>query len=280
MHLQKLVLIHAFSGFGHSTMSVILPVVSAMGIQGCPLPTAVFSNHTGFQDWHKVDLTEEMMPHIEAWNRLNLTFDGIYSGYLGSGAQAEAVLNLVQSHPESIFFLDPVLGDHGRLYSAITAEHVAAMKELTHYAGYLLPNITEACVLTDTPFRDDFSDDDIADIAGKLHAMGPKHIVITGIRRDDMFVNYLSEASDTDALAYQLDSAALPVAGTSRPGTGDIFGSVLISCILKGQPLKQSVCKAAQFVADCIKASDDRNLPPVEGTCFELLLSGLIPRPE
>lgn len=280
MDLQKLVLVHAFSGFGHSTMSVILPVVSAMGIQGCPLPTAVFSNHTGFKDWHKVDLTEEMMPHIEAWNRLNLTFDGIYSGYLGSGAQAEAVLHLVQNHPESVFFLDPVLGDHGKLYSAITSEHVSAMKELTRYARYLLPNITEACVLTDTPYQEDFSENDIAAIAAKLHAMGPKYIVITGIRKDDLFVNYLSEASDSDASRHHKDSIAFPVAGTSRPGTGDIFGSVLVSCILKGQPLKQSVFKAARFVADCIKASDDRNLPPIEGTCFELLLSELIRRPE
>lgn len=276
MQLQRLVLIHAFSGFGHSTMSVILPVVSAMGIQGCPLPTAVFSNHTGFPGWHKVDLTEEMQPHIEAWNALHLTFDGIYSGYLGSGTQAQTVLQLVQSHPEAAFFLDPVMGDHGRLYSAITPEHVAGMKELTHHARYLLPNITEACILTDTPYQEDFSESDIRIIMDKLHAMGPETIVITGIRKGDMFVNYLSEYQACAAVtARNFDTVSLPAAGTSRPGTGDIFGSVLISCILKGQPLKPSVLKAAQFVADCIKASDQHQLPPIEGTCFELLLPEL-----
>lgn len=278
MHLPKLVLIHALSGFGHSTMSVILPVVSAMGIQGCPLPTAVFSNHTGFPDWHKVDLTDQMTHYIEAWDNLRLKFDGIYSGYLGSGTQAQAVLKLVKEHPESVFFLDPVMGDHGRLYSAITPEHVQAMKDLTRHAEYIIPNITEACVLTDTEYKKDFSDEEIAAIMKKLHDMGPAHIVITGIRSENMLVNYFSEKAATQpyTITNTSGTVALPVAGTSRPGTGDIFGSVLISCILKGQPLKQAVLKAARFVSDCIKASDANQLPAIEGTCFELLLPTLM----
>ena len=114
----------------------------------------------------------------------------------------------------------------------------------------------------------------------KLHAMGPKHIVITGIRRDDIFVNYLSEyPANPSGTDHYFDTVALPAAGTSRPGTGDIFGSVLISCILKGQSLKQSVLKAAQFVADCIRVSDLHQLPPMEGTCFELLLPELTRHP-
>lgn len=270
---RKLALIHAFSGFGHSTMSVILPVVSAMGIQGCPLPTAIFSNHTGFPDWYKLDFTEHMVPFTEAWNRLELKFDGIYSGYLGSGAQCDAVLNLVKNHPESIFFLDPVMGDHGKLYSAITPEHVAAMKKLVTHAQYVLPNITEACILTDTPYKEDFSEEELREIVSKLHAMGPKHIVITGIRDKDMLTNYISELSDKTEC---LQKVTLPVAGNSRPGTGDIFGSVMISGILKGQPLEQSVQKAARFVSDCIKISDENNLPIREGTCFELVLPTLI----
>ncbi len=308
MHLQKLVLVHALSGFGHSTMSVILPVVSAMGIQGCPLPTAVFSNHTGFPNWHKVDLTDEMTASLDAWDQLSLTFDGIYSGYLGSGKQAEIVLDLVKRHPESTFFLDPVMGDHGRLYSAITPEHVAAMKELTHHASYIIPNMTEACVLTDTVYREDFTADDIYAIMEKLHAMGPKHIVITGIHEEDSIANYfsscasiaykapvtpnafastgitvpaaLNESAPFSSASPSIDSdskgrIALPIAGASRPGTGDIFGSVLISCILKGQPLEQSVLKAARFVSDCIKTSDLHHLPTIVGTCFEQVLPEL-----
>ena len=284
MTQRKLALIHAFSGFGHSTMSVILPVVSAMGIQGCPLPTAIFSNHTGFPDWYKLDLTEHMMPYAEAWNRLDLSFDGIYSGYLGSGAQCDAVLNLVQKHPEAIFFLDPVMGDHGKLYSAITPEHVVAMKRLTASAHYILPNITEACVLTDTPYKEAFSFEELLTIISKLHAMGPEHIVITGIREGNMLTNYISEIMDTtvpsDAavqhdITPQIKAISRPIAGNSRPGTGDIFGSVVVSGILKGQSLEQSVQKAAQFVFDCIKISDDNDLPVREGTCFELVLPTL-----
>ncbi len=294
MHLQKLVLVHALSGFGHSTMSVILPVVSAMGIQGCPLPTAVFSNHTGFPSWHKVDLTDQMEQHIKAWDALSLQFDGIYSGYLGTGTQAQTVLELVKNHPEAIFFLDPVMGDHGRLYSAITKEHVQAMKELTRHAQYILPNITEACILTDTEYQDVFSDTDVITIMRKLHAMGPSHIVITGIHKEDTIVNYFSQSltdmsisSDyvssnqtSPELGMSFGTIALPVAGTSRPGTGDIFGAVLISSILKGQPLKQAVLKAAQFVADCIKASDDHQLPAIVGTCFEQVLPTLLLAPD
>lgn len=273
MKPRKLALIHAISGFGHSTMSVILPVVSAMGIQGCPLPTAVFSNHTGFPDWYKLDFTEHMMPYAEAWNNLDLKFDGIYSGYLGSGAQCDAVLQLVEAHPEATFFLDPVMGDHGKLYSAITAEHVAAMKKLVTHAGYILPNITEACVLADISYKEDFSHEEICVLLEKLHALGPAHIVITGLRQGDTLTNYVSEMND---YGHTMNTVSLPVAGNSRPGTGDIFGSVVVSDILKGQPLEQGVQKAAQFVSDCIKISDANNLPVREGTCFELVLPNLM----
>ena len=273
MQLKKLALIHAISGFGHSTMSVILPVVSAMGVQGCPLPTAVFSNHTGFADWYKLDFTEHMSPYTQAWTNLGLTFDGIYSGYMGSGVQAGEVLSLVQAHPEALYFLDPVMGDHGRLYSAITPEHVAGMKALTAHAQYLLPNITEACVLTDTEYRADFNHDEICSILRKLHALGPSHIVITGISTGDTLTNYVSEKSEQGHLVEQV---SMPVAGKSRPGTGDIFGAVVVSGTLKGQPLTQCVRKAARFVSECIKLSDDYDLPVKEGTCFELLLPKLM----
>lgn len=325
---RKLALIHSFSGFGHSTMSVILPIVSAMGVQGCPLPTAVFSNHTGFSEWYKADFTEHMLPYMEAWEHLNLKFDGIYSGYLGSGVQCDALLSFVQTHPEATYFLDPVMGDHGKLYRAITAEHVSAMKTLTAHAQYIFPNITEACVLTDTPYNDSFTRNELCKIMQKLHAMGPAHIVITGIREpgssndvnglrepgsSNIFVNYISEqpASAPASFTYAAECAhtyesthagefahaaefahadacaavniptdiqriACPAAGASRPGTGDIFGAVAISSILKGMSLQSSVQKAAHFVYDCIRASDENSLPVCEGTCFELVLPKLM----
>ena len=273
MNITKLALIHAISGFGHSTMSVILPIVSAMGVQGCPLPTALFSNHTGFPSWYKLDFTEHMMPYADAWKALDIKFDGIYSGYLGSGAQCDAVLHLVETHPEATFFLDPVMGDYGKLYSAITKDHVFAMKKLVTCAGYILPNITEACVLTDTSYKNDFSQEEICVILQKLHALGPDHIVITGIADGNMLTNYISEKTKT---GYMINTVSLPVAGASRPGTGDIFGSVVVSGILKGQPLEQSVQKAARFVSECIQVSDANNLPIREGTCFELVLPSLM----
>lgn len=273
MKISKLALIHDMCGIGHCSMTVALPIVSIMGIQGCPVPTSIFSNHTGYPEWYKEDLTGQMIPYLNTWDKLQVALDGIYCGYLGSGLQCETVLALVKQHPDALFFLDPVMGDHGKLYSAITTEHISAMKVLTNHARCIVPNITEACVLTDTPYKTDFSQEALFHIAEKLHALGPNLVVITGIRDGDAFVNYVSEAG-TDGQTIHLIST--PSAGTPRPGTGDIFASVLVSGILKGQPLTQSVQKAAQFVFDCIRVSDACSLPVQEGTCFELVLPSLL----
>jgi len=272
MRPKKLALIHDICGIGHCSMTVALPIVSTMGIQGCPIPTAIFSGHTAYKNWYKLDFSEHIPSYLDAWMAENVLLDGIYCGYLGSGEQVNAVLSLVKTHPDAMFFLDPVMGDHGVLYSAITQEHVLAMKTLVSYANYIVPNITEACVLTDTPFKEHFSLPELEKIAQKLHLLGPKNVVITGIRSQNTFCNVVSTIENTSFLKF----LTTPVAGNARPGTGDIFASVLFSGILKGQPFETSVQKAAQFVADCIQLSDQNNLPIVEGTCFELLLPTLL----
>lgn len=276
MKICKLALIHDLCGIGHCSMTVALPIVSVMGIQGCPVPTSIFSNHTGYPEWYKEDFTGQMVPYLNTWDKLQVALDGIYCGYLGSGVQCKTVLALVKKHKDACFFLDPVMGDHGKLYHAITAEHITAMKQLAAHAQCIIPNITEACVLTDTPYKTDFSQKELSDIAEKLHILGPAQVVITGIRKNDFFINHVSEAG---ADGPKIHLISTPSAGTPRPGTGDIFASVLVSCILKGQPLTQSVQKAAQFVSDCIQISDACNLPVQEGTCFELVLPSLLEQP-
>ena len=273
MTLKKLALIHDMCGIGHCSMTVALPIVSVMGIQGCPLPTSIFSGHTAYKNWYKVDFSEHIPSYIEAWQKENVNLDGIYCGYLGSGEQVHAVLDLVKMHPEAQFFLDPVMGDHGVLYSAITKEHVLAMRTLVSHADYIVPNITEACVLTDTPFKEHFSSTELEEIVQKLHLLGPKNVVITGIRGENTICNVVSSTNIDDTFVRFIE---VPVAGNARPGTGDIFASVLFSGILKGQPFESSVQKAAHFVAQCIQLSDESRLPIVEGTCFELLLPTLL----
>jgi len=272
MQPKKLALIHDICGIGHCSMTVALPIVSVMGIQGCPIPTAIFSGHTAYKNWYKVDFSEHIPSYLDAWSAEKVVLDGIYCGYLGSGEQVNAVLTLVESHPEALFFLDPVMGDHGVLYSAITKEHVLAMKTLVSHAAYIVPNITEACVLTDTPYQNAFSTSELEEIVQKLHLLGPKNVVITGIRSENTFSNVISSTENTPYFKI----LTTPVAGNARPGTGDIFASVLFSGILKGQPFEFSVQKAAHFVADCIQLSDEKALPIVEGTCFELLLPTLL----
>ena len=141
MQPKKLALIHDMCGIGHCSMTVALPIVSVMGIQGCPVPTAIFSGHTAYKNWHKVDFTDQIPCYLEAWDKEHVHLDGIYCGYLGSGAQVNAVLDLVKKHPDALFFLDPVMGDHGALYSAITDEHILAMKTLVSYADSVDPFI-------------------------------------------------------------------------------------------------------------------------------------------
>ncbi len=272
MQPKKLALIHDMCGVGHCSMTVALPIVSVIGIQGCPIPTAIFSSHTAYKNWHKVDFTEHIPAYLEAWNQENVTLDGIYCGYLGSGKQVNAVLSLVKAHPNAVFFLDPVMGDHGVLYSAITKEHIEAMKTLVSYANHIVPNITEACVLTNTAYKEHFSTQELEEIAQKLHLLGPKNVVITGIRKENSICNVISMA-ENDPIFKVIEA---PIVGNARPGTGDIFASVVVSGILKGQPFESSVQKAAHFVAECIQLSDEKGLPIVEGTCFELLLPTLL----
>ena len=271
MQPKKLALIHDMCGIGHCSMTVALPIVSVMGIQGCPIPTAIFSSHTMYKNWHKVDFSSHMPDYLKAWDKENVALDGIYCGYLGSGEQVNAVLSLAKAHPNALFLLDPVMGDHGVLYTAITKEHVLAMKTLVSHADYIVPNITEACVLTDTSFKNAFSNEELAEIVQKLHLLGPKNVVITGIRTENTFINVISTAENGT-----FTQISMPIAGNSRPGTGDIFASVLVSNLLKEQNLAESVDKAAHFVADCIQKSDELDLPIVEGTCFELILPSLL----
>lgn len=276
MSLPKLALIHDMCGVGHCSMTVALPIVSIMGIQGCPIPTSIFSNHTGYPEWYKLDITEHLDPYIDVWSRLGVSLDGIYCGYLGSGLQVEAVQKLIAHYPDIPLFLDPVMGDHGKLYSAITPDHIQAMQMLLTHAAYITPNITEACILAGYPYKEHFDLQDLLQITEKLHKMGPSNIVITGLREAASIQNFISYKKND---GFCQESIYTPVAGNSRPGTGDIFASVLISCIIKGQSLPQAAEKAAQFVCDCIQVSDKQKLPICEGTAFELILPTLITPP-
>ena len=191
-------MINDIAGYGRCSTTVSLPIINAMGVQVCPVPTSIFSNHTGFPSYQFLDLTENMKAYLAQWQSMRLSFDGIYCGFLGSVAQIKIVNDFLSSNITSVIIIDPVMGDNGRTYSTVTEEHCAKMKELLRHASIVTPNITEACLLSDTPYKDSgWTEEELLSIAEILHENGPDKIVITGIRKNDTFVNFIFESDKT-----------------------------------------------------------------------------------
>ncbi len=151
---KKIAVIQDLSGYGRCSMTVALPVISAMRVQCCPVLTSVFSNHTGYPQYFFDDYTDRMPAYIEKWKRLGLDFDGIYTGFLGSTEQIRIVGDFIRDFggPETTVIIDPVMGDNGKAYITYTPALCDRMKELAAQADLLTPNVTELCILTDTPY--------------------------------------------------------------------------------------------------------------------------------
>lgn len=263
---KKIAMINDIAGYGRCSTTVSLPIISAMGVQVCPVPTSVFSNHTGFPVHFMHDCTPILPQYLEKWQELELTFDGIYCGFLGSVEQIGIVRDFLVSQIEiqeskalsarPAVILDPVMGDHGKAYRTVTPEHCAQMKELLSLADIITPNITEACLLADIPYRESgWTAEELTALADRLHAMGPDRIVITGMQEQEDFINFIScnsgaaTADENAAKAGRLHSCCrMHAAGESRPGTGDIFASIIAADAVNGVPFPASVEKAAAFV--------------------------------
>lgn len=273
--VPRLAMINDIAGFGRCSTTVSLPVISVMKVQVCPVPTSVLSNHLGFPLCHFDDYTSHMRDYIKVWSELGLTFDGLYCGFLGNEEQINIVREFVEMFRPPLFLLDPVMGDHGRAYSSITETHVQKMKELLPLADIITPNITEACLLTGTPWKDgEWTMQELSGLCERLASLCLKDsvsasIVITGIRQGDFLVNFL-----WDDGVYT--TVASPIAGASRPGTGDIFASILAADAVRGETLLTSVQKAANFVGLCIAGSEKTGTPVQEGVVFEKYLAALL----
>lgn len=284
--VPRLAMINDIAGFGRCSTTVSLPVISVMKVQVCPVPTSVLSNHLGFPLCHFDDYTSHMRDYIKVWGELGLTFDGLYCGFLGNEEQIDIVREFVEMFRPPLFLLDPVMGDHGRAYSSITETHVQKMKELLPLADIITPNITEACLLTGTPWKDGewtmqelsglcerladiCQQESVSSSEASVGTVSGASIVITGIRQGDSLVNFLWD----DGI---YTTVASPIAGASRPGTGDIFASILAADAVRGETLLTSVQKAANFVGLCIAGSEKAGTPVQEGVVFEKYLAALL----
>ena len=242
--MKHVLTVQDLSCLGKCSLTVALPVLSAAGCSCSVLPTAVLSTHTAFPHPHVRELTADM-PRIAAhWQTIGAAFDAILVGYLSDPAQMKEVAALWDSF-EGLRILDPAMGDHGKLYSRITDAHVAAMRQLCARADLLIPNVTEACFLTDTPWEHRGQHRKLIE---KLRALGAKQVVLTGVSLSPGKTGFLTG----DGYVYQTE--LLP---GSYHGTGDLFAAVCTGMLMRGKSLTDSARLAAAFVEKTILATGE-----------------------
>lgn len=270
---KKIAIINDLSGYGRCSLTVAIPVISAMKVQCCPVPTSILSNHTAYPSYFFDDYTERMKPYLAEWKKLNLHFDGIATGFLGSAEQIAIVSDMIRNfkEPGTRVLVDPVMGDHGAAYRTYTPAMCQEMKHLVGLGDIVTPNLTEACILTDTPYRKSgWSRSELVRMVEKLRALGPECVVITGVEQGTFVANVIAEAAQP--VVFQKTKKV----GRERFGTGDLFSSILAANMVKGVSLQDSVRQAALFVKQCIKKSEEWEIPVTDGVCFEELLSFLM----
>ena len=274
MSQKKIALINDVTGFGRCSIAVMAPIVSAMKIQAVTIPTAVLSAHTQFPEYYFDDYTSKMRDYIQTYKDLNLSFDAIASGFLGSEEQVDIVIDFFKTFKKngSFTLVDPVMGDYGKLYETYTPTLCEKMKALVHYADILTPNLTELCTLTDVEYRTEgFTDAELGEMCRKLTEQGPEHIVVTGIPYNSkQIMNYVYSKGEEPRIVM------LDRIGGDRSGTGDVISSIIAGMYMNGHDFYESVKKAAEFVTKCIRYCEDNNVPTHWGLCFEMYLRDLM----
>lgn len=269
---KKIALINDVTGFGKCSIAVSLPIISALKVQCCFLPTAILSNHTGFDNFFFEDYTPKMREYIDNWEKLNLSFDGICTGFLGSKEQIEIVVEFLEKFKttNNIVLIDPVMGDHGKLYCTYTDEMCKEMQNLIKFADVLTPNLTELCRLLDLPYpKETPNNEELNLLCKKLSLQGPTKIVITGLQRPGAIENFIFETNKT----YKI--IKVEKIGEDRSGTGDVFSSIVAASIVKNEPFPSAVEKATTFISKALKFTNDLKLPSSHGVCFEEFLTEL-----
>ncbi|MDO4622230.1 MAG: pyridoxamine kinase [Eubacteriales bacterium] len=271
---KKIALINDFSGFGRCSITAQLPILSRMHVQCCPVPTAIFSNHTGYPEFFCQDYTDHLEEYLEMWEKLGLRFSGICSGFLGSVRQIRIVEEFVRKFRtgDTVVVVDPVMGDYGKLYAAYPPEMCGELKRLVALADIVTPNLTEACLLTDTPYKEKWTSAELETLIRKVAALGVKRVVITGIPAGSMLCNLCYDCtSGTEVLRRNRTHKI----GVSRAGTGDIFTAVIAADAVNGVPFEVSVLKASGFIRKCIMKAIEMDLPTEDGVPFEELMEQL-----
>ena len=268
---KKVAVFNDFTGFGRCALTVQLPLLSALGLQCCPVPTVLFSNHTAFPSHHRMETEQDLPAYLAEWDKLDLKFEGIATGYFTSEAGIEAARSFLEKQDQALILVDPIMGDHGRMYSSCTEERAQKLKDLLPLCDVLTPNLTEACILTDMPYTSEPDEALLEMLCRKLVLLSPRlsKIVITGIECGDQIGNYVYEKETGGRLV------CFPRVGISRAGTGDVMAAILLGDLVNGLSLSDALSHAQCFLAACLQTASELGLPPEDGIPFELNLAKL-----
>lgn len=276
--IPRVAAIHDLSSFGRCALTVVIPTLSALGVQVVPIPTALLSTHTGgFTGMSFLDLNGEMQKIGEHFDSLGLEFDAVYTGFLGSHDQIDTVSAFIERFGKTEgcrVFVDPVMGDDGRLYSTYTPELVEGMKHLCSSADVITPNLTEACLLTETTYPDAALDRAAALSLGetlcrRLFELYGCDVVLTGLPVGERRIANCTLSGGRFAVCEG------ERVGRSYPGTGDLFASVMLGKLLSGEDFDSAANAASHFVRRAVENSELLDVPTREGVVFERLLKDI-----
>ncbi len=267
--------IHDLSGYGRVSLTAVIPILSSMGIQVCPLPTAVLSAHTQYSGYQLVDLTENLQSFIKHWKELNLEFDCIYSGFLASPRQIDIVADFIRDFrtKETLVVVDPVLGDNGRLYSSLSSEMISKMQKLITHADIITPNITEAAFLLNQKVNCQLQGKILKDWILELSSLGPSTVIVTSVpdSLDNKITSVVAYNRNTNRF-WKVSCNYIPA---NFPGTGDSFTSVVVGSLLQGDSLPIALDRAVQFISYGVKSTFGHTYDARQGIILERILKNL-----
>ena len=270
---KKAAVVNDFTSFGRCSLAVTIPILSAMKVQCCPVPTAIFTNHTGFKSFSWLDNTNRLDDYIKEWKLLGLRFDAIQTGFLGSAAQVDFVYRFIEAFrdADTAVCVDPVMGDYGKLYATYDKSLAAAMRGFLDVADILTPNLTEACILAGWDYRTDFTNGELEMLCRALAQKRASKVVISGIPRGDTLLNAVWSRDEGSVFVEEKKI------GSDRSGTGDVFSSVILADAINGVPFAESVRKASAYTAKTVERSAAMGIPETDGLAIEETLSYLMP---
>lgn len=268
--MKRVASIQDISCLGRCSLTVALPVISAMEVECAILPTAVLSAHTMFPDILCRDLTADILPIARYWQSQQVRLDAVYTGYLASPRQAEDVCRVLEvlAGPDTLRFVDPAMADGGALYTGFDEDFPRHMARLAAQADVVTPNLTEACLLTGTSYREDYDLPRLRDILRKLAELGPRHVVLTGVPYGPDKLGVLAYTPAEDRF-FEYGSHRIDA---HFPGTGDLFSSACVGALMRGKPLEEALRLAVDFTLLCIQVTCRDENAPWYGVEFEKAL--------